>query len=197
MRELIGVPMLETVEGRALLGYLAACALPQDTAAFGDFEEHRYVFPGKVGMAPGWPDQILTGREQRWVSACILASRSITGEDIEISMRANLASNPMLEVSEEERRRFTLHEGGFFGNLFLAEPLAFVCIGDRNENESHDPVLLKRNCTARGDDDAMTALGLTACGYRLTGVCSQIGAPQVGGVSYVEVIDVYLEPEAD
>ena len=39
-------------------------------------------------------------------------------------------------------------------------------------------------------------LGLTACGYRFIGFCSQIGTPEVGDVRYEEVIEVYLKPEA-
>ncbi len=196
-QELVGVPMVESASGREMLGYLSACALPAEGGAYAEKDGERFDFPGAIGLAPGWPASSLTASEQRWVSACILALKDGTGGTVSVRLRAAKPNNPALRPSEEELSAYTIHEGGFFGNLFFSEPIAFACQGDRTEAEDGDPVLAKRVCTQRSTDRAMTALGLTACGYRFIGFCSQIGTPEVGDVRYDEVIEVYLKPEAD
>ncbi len=195
--ELVGVPMVDSAGGREMLGYLAACALPADAGVYAEKDGVRYDFPGSMGLAPGWPGSSLAASEQRWVSACILALKDGTGGAVSVSLRAVNSDNPALRPSDEELSAYTIHEGGFFGNLFYAEPVAFACRGDRTEAEDGDPVMAQRICTQRSADRAMTALGLTACGYRFIGFCSQIGTPEIGGVRYEEVIEVYLKPEAD
>jgi hypothetical protein len=195
-QELVGVPMVDSPAGREMLGYLATCALPAEGGAYAEKEGVRYDFPGGLGLAPGWLDAPLTVSEQHWVSACILALKDGNDGGVSVSLRAAGSDHPALRPSEEDLAVFTIHEGGFFGNLFYAEPVAFACRGDRTEAEDGDPVLAKRTCTRSSADNAMTALGLTDCGYRFIGFCSQIGTPEVGGVRYDEVIEVYLKPEA-
>ena len=197
MKELVDVPMLESERGRAMLSLVASCALPAEEAAFGDLGGKRFVFPGDLGLVPDWPERPLTPSDQRWISACVLARRN-GGSDagVKLSLRTAHAAMPPFTPDDAERKRFTIHEGGFFGNLFLPQPLAFTCRGDRSEEEDRDPVMRKRICTTLGNDGAMTALGLTACGYRMVGFCSQIGTPVLGGETYREFIEVYLEPEA-
>ena len=195
-QELVEVPMVDTPKGREMLGYLAACALPADFGAYAEKDGERYDFPGAMGLAPGWLDDPMTASQQRWVSACILALKDGNDGGVSVSLRAPNSDNPALRPSEEDLAAYTIHEGGFFGNLFYSEPIAFACRGDRTTAEDEDPVLAKRICTQRSSDEAMTALGLTACGYRFIGFCSQIGTPEVGGVRYDEVIEIYLKPEA-
>lgn len=195
-QELVGVPMVESASGREMLGYLSACALPPEGGAYAEKDGERFDFPGAIGLAPDWLKTAMTESEQRWVSACVLALKDGTGGAVSVSLRAANSDNPALRASEEELSAYTIHEGGFFGNLFYAEPVAFACRGDRTEAEDGDPVLAKRICTQRSSDRAMTALGLTACGYRFIGFCSQIGTREIGGVRYEEVIEVYLKPEA-
>jgi hypothetical protein len=195
-QELVGVPMVDSANGREMLSYLATCALPAEGGAYAEKDGQRFDFPGSMGLAPGWLETSMTESEQRWVSACILALKDGTGGAVSVSLRAANSDNPALRPSDDDLTAFTIHEGGFFGNLFFAEPVAFACRGDRSEIEDGDPVLAKRVCTQRSSDQAMTALGLTACGYRFIGFCSQIGTPEVGDVRYDEVIEVYLKPEA-
>ena len=195
-QELVEVPMVDTPTGRQMLGYLAACALPTDFGAYAEKDGERYDFPGAMGLVPGWLDDPMTASQQRWVSACVLALKGLTDDRVAISMRAANSDNPALRPSEEDLALYSIHEGGFFGNLFFSEPVAFACGGDRAEAEEDDPVMQRRMCTQRGTDRALTALGLTACGFRFIGVCSQLGTPEVGGVRYDEMIEVYLKPEA-
>ena len=62
-----------TAAKREQLKYLVRCALPADVTVYADIEGERFTFPGSIGLAPRWLTEAMTPREERWVSACLLA----------------------------------------------------------------------------------------------------------------------------
>src|SRR5262245_9546197 len=119
----------ETAAQREQLKYLARCALPADITLYADQEGTRFTFPGGLGLAPRWVDEAMTPSEERWGSACLLAHVNYFGKHVLVSMRATPPPVPALAVAADEQQTFTLFEGGFFGNLFTPEPVAYACQG--------------------------------------------------------------------
>ncbi len=85
-------------------------------------------------------------------------------------------------------------EGGFFGNLFSANPVAYVCAGTRTKIETQDPVFRDRICTKASGETTQGGKPLTACHFILTGPCSDPASFTVNGETYHEVIFVSLKP---
>ncbi len=184
----------ETAKGRRLLGLTARCALPAGVTAVAETATETYRFPGLIGMAPDWPETFPLS-DQKWVSACVLANLQPLGLEVPVSLRATRKSHVLFKADSAEKETYSLHEGGFFGNLFSDTAVAYACSGTRSPEENEDPVLEGRVCTLRGDP-ALAVLGLTACGFRLVGACRHIGVPTIAGERYEEVLEVYLKPEA-
>jgi hypothetical protein len=192
--ELADPDLASTALKRTQLTYLVRCALPEGIELYTQQGADRFTFPGWMGLAPRWVSEPLTPREERWVSACILAHVNAFGKHVQISVRATSPPVPALEASDEERQAFSLFEGGFFGNLFAPDPVAYTCLGARTPEEAQDPVLQARVCTQA--TDARTAQGqpVTRCGFILTGRCEEAASLTVGGQPYPEVIYTYLRP---
>ncbi|MDX1400394.1 MAG: hypothetical protein R3245_00585 [Kiloniellales bacterium] len=184
---------------RPKIAAIAACALPEGTIAVAIVKGSRFEFPGKVGLVPAWAGgKRLTPSEQRWISACMLARFGVREPQVLLALKAGGSTRAPDGILRDGPfpEGFTLHEGGFFGNLFSDEPVAYACAGDRAELEDLDPVMSQRTCTKSSSDASLAALGLTDCGFRFVGFCSQIGSPEIQGIRYEEIIEVYLEPTA-
>ena len=183
-------------ELRPKITAIAACALPEGVTAVAETDEGRFEFPGLMGLAPHWAEgATLSQSEQRWISACMLARFGAREPEVLLSLSVNDRVIPTSgQLSSAAGDGFTLHEGGFFGNLFVDDPVAYACAGDRTSEEDADPVMELRTCTGQARDKALAVLGLTDCGFRFIGFCSQLGTPEVNGIRYDEVIEVYLEP---
>ena len=128
-----------TAAQRKQLTYLVRCALPADVALYADIEGERFTFPGSIGLAPGWLTEAMTPSEERWVSACLLAHVNYFGKHVQVSMRATPPPVPALAVSDDEQQTFSMFEGGFFGNLFTSNPVAYTCQGARTPAQASDP----------------------------------------------------------
>jgi hypothetical protein len=135
-----------------------------------------------------------TPAEERWVSACMLAMVNYFGKHVEVSMRAEPPPVPFLEVSDEEKRQFSIFEGGFFGNLFVSNPVAYVCQGTRTPIDDQAPVLQDRVCTRPTGEKTPNGKPVTPCRFILTGPCADSASFTVGSDHYDEVIFVYLKP---
>jgi hypothetical protein len=175
-----------TPGGLELLTYLARCALSSTQVGLVTHKHATHRLPGSLGLAPAWRDRAMTQSEQRWVSACIGAHINHFGVSIPISVRG---SHPALDtLTPEEIDQFTLHEGGFFGNLFRRDIGLFACASGEPLNEF--PVGEFRVCTQPiGDGEA------TRCGFRYVGQCADASAPVSTPLGdFEEVISVYLDP---
>jgi hypothetical protein len=188
--------LASTMAKREQLKYLVQCALPADVALYADQDGTRFTFPGGLGLAPRWVDEAMTPSEERWVSACLLARVNYFGTSVLVSMRATPPPTPALAVSVDESRRFSIFEGGFFGNLFTPEPVAYTCRGARTPSQAHDPILQQRVCTQETGETTAEGTPITACRFLLTGRCEDSASRTVHGAPYTEVIFTYLRPGA-
>ena len=181
--ELTDTTLIATPEQRELLRYLISCALPEGVTLYSDVAGQRYTFDGSLGLAPAWLHGSLSESEQHWVSACIFARTNYFGKSVNISLRASSPAPSALSASDEERRRFSLYEGAFFGNLFLPQPMAYTCSGTRSARHE---LVKDRVCTERADG------GLSRCGYIHLGHCEALQTITVEGHAYPEVIFTFL-----
>ncbi len=182
---------------REQLKYLVGCALTEETEVYTTVDGEEYSFEGSIGLVPQWIDRGLVGEEERWVSACMLARTNFFGKTVQISMRAPEGTevpSKSLETTPEEVEEFSIFEGGFFGNLFAENPVAYTCLGDRTAEENADPVLQDRVCTEETDAYAIEER-LSNCRFIITGQCSDPESFKVGDEVYEEVIYVYLKPK--
>jgi hypothetical protein len=172
-----------TPEKREDLAYLAQCALPADV----ELRSGEHVFPGLIGLAPGWVGEPLTQSQERWVSACMLAHGNAFGKHVTISLRAEPAPVPFLRPDDEERARFPVFEGGFFGDVFSKERVGYACSGGPGVHRD-------RVCTEPSGETTEDGKPLTRCGLVLTGPCSDPASFVVNGRRYTEIVYTYLEP---
>jgi hypothetical protein len=193
--ELADPTLAATPEKRQQLHYLVSCALPKDIVLYTHQGTSRFTFPGQIGLAPGWLRQPLTLAEERWVSACLLALTNYFGKHVEVSLHAEPAPVSLLQLSADDQQHFPLFEGGFFGNLFRPNPVAYVCQGTRTPTEDQAPVLQDRVCTWPTGAHTPDGKPVTPCQFILTGPCSDPASFTVDGDHYAEVIFVRLKPQ--
>jgi len=192
--ELADPTLAATEVKRHHLKYVVNCALPDSMVLFSVQGHERFMFPGHLGLAPEWLKAPMTPPQERWVSACMLALTNYFGKHVDVSLHADPRLVHFLEQTKEETRTFTLFEGGFFGNLFSANPVAYVCSGTRTKIEAQDPVFHDRICTKATGETTLDGKPLTACQFILTGPCSDPASFTVNGETYHEVIFVSLKP---
>ena len=192
--ELADPSLAATAAKRKQLTYLVRCAMPADVELYTQQGSERFTFPGSIGLAPHWLTQAMTPSEQRWVSACLLAHVNFFGKHVRISTRATDPPVPELESSSDERKTYTIAEGGFFGNLFLPQPVAYTCLGTRMPAQAADPILQDRVCTQATGETTADHKPITRCRFVVTGRCEETNSFTVDGISYSEVIFTYLRP---
>jgi hypothetical protein len=180
-------------EGRGLLKYLVRCALDAGTEAELTLPGENLTFTGDVGLAPAWAERALTLTEQRWVSACIHALTNKLGRSVRVDLRG---AHPKIEAdTEEERRTYPLHEGGFFGNLFQPKPVGYVCEGADRKKMLELPIGKLRLCAQPSGITMAGGQPLSACGFIITGPCSSPSSFVVDGQRFDEVVHTWLSPE--
>jgi hypothetical protein len=186
--------LASTAAKRAQLAYLVRCALSEDIALYAQQGTERFTFQGSMGLAPRWLYEAMTPSEERWVSACLLAHVNYFGKHVLVSMRATPPPVPALAVSDDEQQTFSIFEGGFFGNLFTPEPVAYTCRGERTTAQAHEPILQDRICTQETGETTADGKSSTSCRFLLTGHCEDSTSFTVDGTQYAEVIFTYLRP---
>lgn len=153
-------PLIESKEGRLLLGYIARCALPEgELLESTDSQGNTHGFLGHVGLAPGWASGAIDLSARRWVSACLLAHANAYGRIVDILL---IGAHPAL--GDRPTEAFSEQEAGFYGDVFQGSgvgPDLFACIGSSPGGLSNSAP--PRICGRTG-----------ACGFSIPGVC---GAP--------------------
>ncbi|AUX36644.1 MULTISPECIES: hypothetical protein [Sorangium] len=114
-RTLATTDLLRDADGRELLRYTIACALPAGKSLAGEADGTTYKFEGRIGLAPDWLRAPLPEKSQRWITACLLAHVNGYGVEVAISLRGR---NPALATDSAERRDYQQEEISFFGNVF-------------------------------------------------------------------------------
>jgi hypothetical protein len=80
--------LLDTADGRELFSFVVSCALEEDVTlvvhhpTLGDL-----TFLGEIGLAPSWETRPLSGSDQRWISACLLARVNNNDVTVQVSLR--------------------------------------------------------------------------------------------------------------
>lgn len=176
--------------GRGLLKYLVRCAFDANILARLELPSETVSYPGGLGLAPAWADRPLSLAEQRWVSACILSLANKFGNSVKVDLRGD---HPRLnQDSAEELRSFPLHEGGFFGNLFVTPPVAYVCQGRDISKIGAAPIGSLRVCAQSPSEIAAEGKAVNQCGFVATGPCGSTSSLTVDGEKFEEVIHVWL-----
>jgi hypothetical protein len=139
--------------GRDILGYLISCAFPAGVTLVGTADTGTtYEFEGSIGLAPAWDTRRLTTREQRWMSACMLARVNKNAEEVFISLRG---PHEALTVTAEERNEFDLEEGAYYGDIFADPQRFYACRGAALYSGDLNFAQEGRSCaqpTAAGDE---------------------------------------------
>jgi hypothetical protein len=165
-------PLIQTSEGRELLGYLMKCAFGWDdelTVARGDT---AFVFEGGVGLGARWADGALQPSDQRWVSACLLAHANAFGIEVPMSLRGR---HPSLATTPDEEQSFTVQEGAFYGNLFepsKTKTVMFACAGAG----LFDACEVDSNAWVDARACAKAEASVSECGFYVPGVCFSPGS---------------------
>lgn len=181
---------LTSVEKRTLLKFISECALRKDQVLASRDDGVLFEYYGSLGLAPRWDGHpsSLTISEQRWISACVLARANYFGTPVPINLRTPTGSPLQLPVSPQEKENFPYFEGAFFGNIFDGDPKKYACMGDAPQK-----ILVEKNRIC-----ALPALNnqpgkRNACGYYVTGSCSDPLSFARDGNHYTEVIQIWLK----
>ncbi|RZI43553.1 hypothetical protein EGT07_07175 [Herbaspirillum sp. HC18] len=179
----------QIAEGRTQLKYLVNCALAPDDTVIADVDGRRYTFHGGMELAPAWATQPLSTQEQRLVSACILARTNYFGVPVQLSIRSDAGDVPAsLSTDIDERRDYPFFEGGFFGNIFLEQPEAYVCTDDNGADRVPHLRSLLRVCSL-----PMTSQqSISRCGFTIAGDCGSEAYLQNGADYSTQVLKAFL-----
>jgi hypothetical protein len=174
--------LIQSEEGRQLLGYVMKCALGWDDVLSASYQGSTYLFDGGVGLATNWKDRALTATEKRWVSACLLAHSNAFGEKVPLSLRGN---HPALATTPEEIKNYPVEEGAFYGDLFQASGSAapmFACsgLGSKDVCELESNEWLDVRVCAQG------AGSVSQCGFYVPGDCYDFASASPGACSEIE-----------
>jgi len=157
---------VEDDAGRALLKYIAICALPKDQALVVDGQPLH----GFYGLAPQWTTSTCDTSCQHWVMGCVLAHANSLGNPVHISLRGD---HPSLQPAPDVAAAYTLQEAGFYGEFGLDVHLQrkiYACMGATASSDADQRVVEGRVC------------GLGSCGLLMAGACG-VSGPGGGGLT--------------
>src|SRR5882672_6799307 len=153
--------LLATEDGREVLSFIVSCALPEAVTVLATAADGTvYQFFGELGLASEWLDHPLREAGRGWVSACLLARVDDHGVPQAFSMRGQ---NKALATTPQEVATFTLEEGAFYGDYFVAPGGPASWIACRGEDQSSGELggLVSRDCAEPDPADATH----TRCGF--------------------------------
>jgi hypothetical protein len=116
--------LLADEANHALVRYLTECALPKNTTITKVVDGEPLEFAGRVGLAPEWEDEPCDQDCQEWVSACLLARTNVSGQSVELWLRADHPA-----IGSAKSLSFPTYEASFFGNLFVPDGGRYICRG--------------------------------------------------------------------
>lgn len=160
-------PLIETDQGRELLGYVVKCALGWDETLVVPYYGKNFVFEGGVGLGEKWAGGGLSPSDQRWISACLLAHANAHGIEVPLSLRGH---HPALATTLVEEEKYTVEEGAFYGNLLDASDIQapmFACSG----LAAHDTCELGSNTWLQARLCASAGGEVSTCGFTVPGDC--------------------------
>jgi len=131
---------------KRILRYLVECALP-------DTVEVQILYGGQLevlgrgigNLGPGLARGEMSVAEQEKVSACLLARVNALGNLVTIDMQGPMADGRFDQPAPPDSP-FVQPESAFYGNLFLAEPRAYLC-ADLPVTELDESICPSRSCS--------------------------------------------------
>jgi hypothetical protein len=112
-------------ESISIIKYIVSCALPADHSMTFAVNDQYYTLPGGVALAPNFEFGPLSDQaDQEIVSACLFARTNSIGNSVQISLRGTAG---LIPTTDDERTRFTLAEGVYYGNVFTSP--AYILAG--------------------------------------------------------------------
>ncbi|HET6146657.1 MAG TPA: hypothetical protein VFH68_03940 [Polyangia bacterium] len=140
--------------GRELLKYVVSCALPAGTGVSLTVDDHRYEFPGSIGLAPQWGGTHGSCDRscQRWVSGCVLARVDAAGVERLISIRGDHSA---LRPTWHELADYREREATYYGNIFADGQPRYLCLspGATSDERVCGPSLSSCPMTVVGECD--------------------------------------------
>ena|SRR6266540_2192247 len=175
---------------REFLKYVVSCALDEGDSISIRVDGKNYKFEGSLGLAPDWGHDehgTCDGSCQRWVSACVLSRVDFAGVKRPISIRGD---NRALRPEAGEMRNYSVAEGAYFGNLFIAGQPRYLCLAPGQDQDERVCGPSLANCPMKvvgACDDACDHVGA----YKSFAECSSSGRADHYRV-YEETITVFL-----
>ena len=112
-----------------ILRYLVECGLPAGVEVQIQYRGSLETLGrGILGLGPGLRSGAMSTAEQEKVSACLLARVNAEGQSVSVDLFGPMAN--LNTASAAELDTYSAQEGVFFGNLFLATPVAHACALD-------------------------------------------------------------------
>ena len=158
---------MATPQGREVLSFIVSCALPADVTLVGTAPDGTVLeFFGDLGLADEWLNHPLKKAGRGWVSACLFARVNNNDVPIPLSMRGPTQA---LATTPEEEAAWTLEEGAFDGDYFVApgEPVQWIACRGRDQAAGEIGGLGTRDCTEPDPNDPTHTL----CGFTYAGDC--------------------------
>jgi len=161
---------MATDDGREVMTFIVSCALPEGTTLVGTMPNGETIeMFGELGFASEWIDHPLKKAGRGWVSSCLFARVSSNDVAIPISMRGQ---DQPLAASPDEKGDWTLEEGAFYGDYFVApgEPVQWIACRGRDQAVEEIAGLIDRDCAEPDPADPAHTL----CGFQYAGDCSAV-----------------------
>lgn len=158
---------MATDEGRNVLSFIVSCALPEGaTLVAATPDGDTFEFFGELNLASEWLTHPLKKAGRGWISACLFARVNESNVPLPVSLRGQ---NQELAASPEEKAGWTLEEGAFYGDFFVApgEPAQWVACRGRDQAAGETGGLTERDCAEPDPDNP----GKTKCGFIYAGDC--------------------------
>ncbi|HET6279919.1 MAG TPA: carbohydrate-binding protein, partial [Polyangia bacterium] len=154
-----------------------------------------YVFPGSIGLAPGWFRGVCDDACQERITACLMSLTNSGGRHVAVELVTAAAGMTMIGPGGDDVE-YPNQEGAVFGNLFVSPPQMFTCTG----TESTSAEQVKRYCIDGTPCDLFTKVGscAAACTQSCTvgpggkKVCSAKSCKDPTGKSWANPITVFL-----
>jgi hypothetical protein len=151
---------------RAILPFIARCALPRTTRFSVQVGGSAIAVSGELGLAPDWGQSAGSCAEQcqQVVSACIIAKVNHQDNTVKISLRgAGLTASGSPGDPNSEAALFPRPEATYFGNVFRSSQQRFMCIfGDGRTHRicgTNDPTTEQCGITVLGTCDECNGFG--------------------------------------
>jgi hypothetical protein len=161
---------MATDDGREVLAFIVSCALPADATLVATLPSgDSFEFFGELGLAEEWIDHPLKKAGRGWVSSCLFARINDHDVTIPISMRG---PSQALAASPDEVAAWSLEEGAFYGDYFVApgEPVQWIACRGRDQAVEEIAGLTERDCAEPDPADPTHTL----CGFLYAGDCSAV-----------------------